>query len=328
MKIIGRQENVGVALESVRGTAVNPTYWLPWLDLKVENKVKTVLNEQALGRIESSDGMAVVEKWSEAEIRGKLKDESFGLLLLSLFGTDTPAAQTAPNASVYDHVFSVLQSASHPTLTLSHKSSNDAVAYSNMLVESIRLAGKAGDYIYYTAKLVGKPSAAAVLTPAYTAENDFVSTHLTFKKATTQAGLAAAAAISIREFEIEITQNPLMEYVLGSVSPNDVLNQSFDIKGSVTLIHNDATFANLQNNETYNAFRFDLKNTGVTIGTSANPELKIDLHRCRVTDYERNMTLNNIVEEKFNFTAHYSLTDSKMATATLTNLEEDYSAES
>lgn len=323
-KILGRLESIGIAKEAVRGTALAAAYWVPWMDVKIDDKIENVTNETSLARLENSDGQMLVGKHGEIEWTTKLKDKHIGLLLLSLFGTDTPAAQGAPNAAVYDHVFTVGQTSQHQSLCVSHKSANDAVGYANAVVDSIKISAKHGDYVYYTVKLLSAPSASLANTVAHAQESaDFVAQNLTFKKATAQSGLDAASAIVIREFTIEIKQNCMIEQVLGNAAPNDILNKGFEVSGSVTLIHNDATFATMQTAETYNALRFDLT-SAVVIATSSNPRLKIDLHRARISNYERKMKLNDIVEESFDFTGHYSLTDSKMITATLSNLVASY----
>jgi len=65
-------------------------------------------------------------------------------------------------------------------------------------------------------------------------------------------------------------------------------------------------------------------NTDVTIGASANPGLIIDLHRCIINERSRKMGPDDIVEETISFNAHYSVADSKMITAVLTNLKASY----
>ncbi len=323
-KIIGRQDSIGIGKESSRGSAIAASYWVPWMELKLDSMVDTVTNEASLGVLESSDAQAITRKFGEATIKTKIKDKHFGLLLLSLLGTDTPVAKAGGNSAVYDHTFSVAQSTQHQSLTISHKNLNENERFANAVVDTIKISAKPGDYAYYEAKLMSFAGASASNTVAHSQENDFLASMMTFKKATTQAGLTAATAIGIREMTMEISQNIMPEYVLGTVAPNDFLTQDISIKGSVTLVHNDTTFLDMQNNETYNAFRFDLINTGVTIGASANPELQIDLHRIRVTNYDKKRKLNNIIEESFDFTAHYSLTDAKMITLVLTNLVASY----
>lgn len=322
-KFIGRQASLGIGKESVRGTAVVPTYWVPWMELSADTKVEAVVDETSLARLEDSDAMNIVSKFGEISWKTKLKQTHIGLVLLSLFGTVASVAKSAPNAAVYDHTFSVQQGTQHASLTATIKDSNQDLAYANGVIDSLKLTAEIGNYVMYEASMMSKGHASASTTVAHVQEKDFVPQMLTFKRATTQAGLDGASATVIRNVSIEFKQNVMKEDVLGNVAPNDILNQSFEISGSITLIHNNADFQDLQNNETYNAFRIDLVHPD-TIGTSSNPELKIDLHRVRVTNYERKYNLDDMVEESFDFKALYSLTDSKMATVILTNLATAY----
>ena len=322
-KIIGRLNSIGIGKETTRGTAVTPTYWVPWLDVKADNKVEATIDETSLARLEDSDATAVTAKFGEISWKTKLKHTHFGLLMYSLFGTVSSVAKAAPNAAVYDHTFSVAQSTSHQSLSVALKGTNDDVVFANAVVDSLMITAELGNYVNYEVKLIAKASAAASNTVAHSAEKDYTPQMLTFKTATTQAGLTAASAVKIRNVKLEIKQNLLREHVLGNVAVNDVLNQSFEITGSIVLLHTDTTYADMQNNETYTAMRFDFIHSD-TIGTSSNPELQIDLHRARVTNYSRKMTLNDMIEESFDFKAHYSLTDSKMVTAILTNTATAY----
>lgn len=323
-KIIGRLNNLGIGKESVRGTAVAPAIWMPQMELSYDDRIKTVVNEASIGRLESSDSELLTQKYGEVTMKSKVKDKSFGYLLLSLLGSVSSAAKSAPNTSVYDHTFSVGQTTQHQSLALALKGPNDDVVMVNSVIDSLKLKAEVGNFVMFEAHALGKASASASQTTSYTAENDFVSKHITFKKASAQSGLTAAGAVVIRGFELEIKANVITEDVLGNVAPNDILNQSFGISGSVTLIHSDATYHDLMVAGTYQALRFDIQNTDVTLGTSSNPGLQIDLHRCLISNYERKMTLNELVEETFEFKAHYSLTDSKMITAILTNLNTAY----
>lgn len=323
-KIIGRLNNLGIGKESVRGTAVAPAVWMPNMELSYNDRVKTVVNEASFGRLESSDGEVVTGKYGDVTIKSKVKDKSVGYLLLSLFGAVSSAAKSAPNTAVYDHTFSVGQTTQHQSLTLSLKGPNDDVAMANSVVDSLKLTAEVGNFVMFEAKAMGKASASATQTATYTAENDFVAKHIVFKKAATQSALSAASAVSIKGFEMEIKSNVVLEEVLGNIAPNDILNQSFNVSGSFKVIHEGATYHDLMVAGTYQAFRFDLQNTDVTIGTSGNPGLQIDLHRCIISNVDRKMTANELIEETIEFKAHYSMTDSKMITAILTNLQTSY----
>lgn len=319
-KIIGRLNNLGIGKESSRGTAVSAAKWMPVTDLTYEDRVKTVVDEATHGRLESSDGELVTSTYGEVSIKSKVKDITFGYLLLSLLGTDTPAAQGAPNAAVYDHVYTVGQTTQHQSLSLVLKGPNDDMTVPNAVVDSLKITADTNKFVMFEAKCLGKVSAASSNTASYTAENDFTSKHVVFKTASAQSGLAAASAITIRKFELEIKTGVILEEVLGSTPINDVLNQAFEVSGSVTIIHNDATYHDLMLANTYKAMRFQLLNSDVTIGTSANPTFTFDLHRALISKRDRKMGLNDLIEETFDFKAHYSLTDSKMISCTLSNL--------
>jgi hypothetical protein len=321
-KLIGRQVAVGIGREATRGTADAIDYWLPWMEATIETRIERAINESSIARLEDSDGADIVSAWGEGTIKGKMKDQSFGLLLLSLFGTDTPALV---ETGVYDHVYSVEQTTQHDSLTIAVKDANLDEAYPNAVIDSIKLDVELGNYVMMEAAFMSKQDESDSNTVSISAERDFVPQMFEFKKAATQAGLDGASATSIRNASIEMRSNVMREDVLGvaNADPNDILNQSFTIEGTITLVHNDTTFEDLQNNDTYQALRLKLTHTD-TIGAASNPTLTIDLHRAKIFDYERNLSQNDLIEETFSFKAHYSITDSKMVTCTLRNTVVDY----
>lgn len=323
-KIIGRMDNFGIGKESSRGTAVVPGNWTPWMDLEYNDEVSLIPNEASIGRIEDSDGHAVGLVNGAVKLGSKMKDKAMGYYLLAALGTVNSAAKSSPNGSVYDHTFTVLNSVSAPSMSLALKGPNLDVVMANAVLDKLKISQKYGEYAMFEAEFLGKATASASNTVSYTAENDFFAKHLTFKKASAASGLDAASAIKIREFSMELSKNAMMEEVLGQNTPNDILNQQLSIKGSVTLIHTDATYHDLMVAGTFQALRFDFQNTDVTIGSNANPGLKIDLNRCSIDNVKVNRNQNDIVEESFDFTARYSIADSKMITAILTNLQTLY----
>lgn len=318
-KIIGRLCSVGLGKESSRGTAVAPGKWIPWTKVDYNDEVNLLDNEASIARLEDTDDHALALIFGSATLASKIKDLNFGYLLLSLFGTDTPTARSAPNAAVYDHVFTVAQTVQHQSLSVALKDANYDVVMANSVVDTLKISCKYGDYAMFEAGLTGKASASASNTVSIVAENDFFSKHLTFKMASTQSGLAAASAVKIREFSLEFGQKVMIEEVLGQNTPNDILNGSWGIKGSFTVVHNDTSYNALLVAGTKKALRFDFQNTDVTIGSSANPGLTIDLHSASIVSVKTKRDLNGLVEETIEFRARYSKTDSKMATVTLSN---------
>lgn len=321
-KIIGRLSSIGIGKESSRGTSVAPTYWIPFLEASAEDTVKRVVNETSIARLEDSDGSEITQKLGEFSWTTKLKQTHFGLVLLSLFGSVSSAVKGGETI-VYEHTYSVGQTVQHQSLTVALKNANADVRFANAVIGKLGLSIVAGDYVKYSVEGLSKASASSSNTVAHIAETDFIPQFLTFKEASAQSGLTAASATVIRACTLEIDSHIMTEDVLGSVAPADIVNQAFSISGSITLVHNALTFQTYELANTYRAMRFDLV-SDTAIGSSSFNALRIDLHRCSISNYKRNYTLNDLVEESFDFQAHYSLTDSKMVTAILTNLTASY----
>src|SRR5579872_4872117 len=108
-KMIGRRFNVGMAKESVRGTAVSPAYWFPKTGLTIDDKVTQVLDDSSVGVIEDSENAEVSEKWAEGELDGRVDNTKIGLIFAALFGTEPNApAAVGGDATVYDHTFTIV----------------------------------------------------------------------------------------------------------------------------------------------------------------------------------------------------------------------------
>ena len=103
-KGVGRKIQVGIAKESVRGTAPSSaTYWNPWTDLTLDEKKEFATDDQSYGIIEDNVSLSQVKKWSEGSITGNVHDQTIGLILYGMFGgygvagpTDSAARKSRP----------------------------------------------------------------------------------------------------------------------------------------------------------------------------------------------------------------------------------------
>jgi hypothetical protein len=322
---IGRRTAIGFGKESARGTTVAATAWDKQVDLSIDDKIESVAVGAAFGQIEDSEDSLIVKKWSEGSITANAKNESAGLLLLSLMGTDTPATASG-EAIVYDHVFTVSNSNSHPTLTIATDDPTQDYRFANCLVDTFELNGEVGKFCQYKATWQGQKGATATNTPAYNADDRlFLPQHATLKQASAIAGLTGATAIKIKKFSVKFEQNIIADDVLGSTSPNDFLNRHFAVSGEIELyFNNESDWKAYQLADTQRAMRIDLINTDVTLGIATNPQLRIDLAKVKFTDLGRDIKNDDIVSQKVSFKATYSVTDTSMATVTLTNKTASY----
>lgn len=314
---IGRKLSIGIGKESVRGTAVAATYWMPKMDFSVEDKVKTVVDDSSLGVIEDANSSEVVQTYSQGSFGGRVSDVSFGLILMATFGTDTLGAV---ETGVKDHVFTVLESAQHPTLTVSVSEPNATnLRYPLCMIDSLEIDAEIGKYCTYKVSFTGNDNGATSNSVSYTAENIFLPQMATCALAATYGGLSGASAINTRKLNIKITKNTEDDVTIGNVAAVDRYNKQFAIEGSIELMYNDRSYIDtIMQGDLVKAIRIKLLQT-VTIGAASFPTLTIDLARCKIQDVARNNKNNDLMIQTIKFKAFYSLSDSLLAQVTLRN---------
>jgi hypothetical protein len=324
VKAIGRLVNLGIGKETTRGTAVAPTYWLFKSDLNYQEKIEQAIEEASTGVIADSIDSQIVKKWAEGSFGGSINDKSIGLILLSLFGSVSSALKGGETV-VYQHTFSLGNTAQHPSLTLGIDDQWQDYQFALAMIESLEIRYERGKFISYTANFKSKKGATATLTASYSAENSFRPHDFVFKMAANLAGLAAAAATVIKSATLKFEKNLEVDDVLGSIDPVDFLNKQFVCTGTIEALFDDeATFKTIVLGDTAKAVRFDLINAAVTIGTSSNPELQLDLAKVKFSEITRATPLNDLVKQTLGFKAYYSLSDSKLFQCVLTNLAVSY----
>lgn len=326
-KGIGRLLQIGIARETTRGTSpAVATYWIPHSEFDVFEKDTKILDEQTRGVIEDSVGQSIVKQWAEGNLKAPIGDKHFPLLLYSVLGTLASTLKSGETL-VYDHNISIQQGSQHQSLSLYLDDPLAGQDYTHALavLTSLEIAYEQGKFIDYVANFKSKKGATATLTPSTTAENRFLPQHLTFKLASTQAGLDAASAVVIKSLSMKINQNIEEDDVLGNIAPADFLNKQFAIEGTIEAIWQNITdFKNAALAGTVQALRIDLNNSDVTIGTASNPRIKIDLYSAVFKEITRPVRINELVKQTVAFKAHYNTTDSKMASVLANNTVASY----
>lgn len=322
-KFSGRQFNVGIAKESSRGTAVVAAYWLQCDSVTYDDEIRVVKHGGNYGVVEKGIAQDVSTFESKGQISGNITDLGFGLLLMSIMGTDTIGAV---ETGVKDHVFTVLQSAQHPVLTVSvyepnSNSGTSGYAYPLSTVDELEMTFEIGKYAMYKATLMGNKGAnKSADTLAYTAEHLFRPQDGTVKLASALSGLAGASATTLTKAVVTLKQNSEADIVIGNTAPVDRLNKEFECSGSIELKYSDRTMIDTYlTGDVYTAMSFTFANTGVTIGVSSSPTLTVRLARCKFESVARKTDQKGIVTQTVKFTAFYSSGDSEMLDITLRN---------
>ena len=104
----------------------------------------------------------------------------------------------------------------------------------------------------------------------------------------------------------------------------DILNKQFAIEGSIELVFSDETFKTEMLADTLKAMRVRLTNTDVTIGSSLNPQLTIDLAKVKFNNFQRGYGNDEIATATVDFKAFYSLGDTSMVSMELINTATSY----
>ncbi len=323
METLKRKFNIGIGLESTRGTVVAPAFWLKPLSEDINDKIEVAVSERAVGVIEDSEDQEVSKKMSGGTIGGEVFDKSFGLFLLTTLGSVTSAESA--DAGVYDHNFEVLQSAKHPTVTVEVKrGDNEQKAYPNSVIESFKLNAVAKDYLKFEAVLRGKAGVSASNVPAYVTENYFLGKDINVKLADDLSELGGASAIDVRSVEIEVNKNVEDDEKLGSIEPNDFLNKQLSIEGNIEMLFKNTDLMDYALNGNKKAMRLEIVNSGITIGLTSNPKLVIDLAKIKFREPLIGGDNNEIAKVTVGFKAFYSSSDARSIVAVLTNEQASY----
>jgi len=324
-EILKRKFNVGIGKESSRGVAVAPSFWLKPTSEEYNDAVEVKATERSMGQIEDSDDQVVIKNFSNGTIAGEVFDKSFGVLLLAALGQVSSVQKSAPNTGVYDHTYSVLQSAQHPSLTLEIKRGDiEQKAYPLCVIDNLKLSASVNEYINFEVSLRGKGGSASVSEPVYVEENYFLSKHIGVKLAANYAGLGAASEIDVRSLELTISKNIEDKDLLSNDGPSDFLNKQVSIEGSLEMYFSGVYERDYALNGDAKAMQIVLENTGVTIGSNVHPKLVINLAKVKFSEPMITGGNNDLAKIAVKFKGLFSLTDGKSIEAILTNGQSSY----
>lgn len=324
-KYIGRQTNVGFGKESSRGTAVAATFWAPAMEFAYDDKVLQVVNESSLGVIEDADNASVVRKFAEGEITGKLSNEGWGTILVASLGDE--ATPTLVETGVYDHDFSVGQSAQHPSLTISISdpvsTGASGLRFPLAMVDSLEVNAEVERFVTYTASFRSNSKENDTNTPSYVDENVFLPQYCEIKLYadwTNLQGDTGGTVYPFKRLTLTISKNIEDDQVLGDVDVADRLNKQFQVEGTLELLYENRDFVDtILLGDLAKAMRIKMINTAVTIGATSNPEFEIDLAKVKISEVARDITNNDLVRQTITFKAFYDTTNSVMLEARLRN---------
>lgn len=300
-KYIGRLVQLGVGKETVRGGGATPTYHIPRTSMSFDDKVVKARSVGSLGKLEDSEEAFVTTKYGQGDLEGEIRSDSFGLLLYALLGSLSTAG---PTDSAYTHSFSLSHSNQHQSLSFVVVDSNSSELYKLVMLDSMEITAELDQVVRYSASFMSKQGGTTGLTvPAVTDEYKFTKKHLSLKLAANTGALSGATAISLKSLTLTISKNVVLDDVLGTAEPEDILNRQLSVEGEFELNYEDETYKNYMKNGTARAMEIAFTNTDELIGASTRPSLKFQFPNVDFFDWEPAYDNDEIVKQKISFKA-------------------------
>jgi hypothetical protein len=308
---------IGLAKETVPGTAIDPTDWISVKKAEVNPVIKNLEDDSGLGIIDRVSDSRPVENTSETMLEGVANDLTLGHLLMACFGT--VAAPALIETGVYKHAFTRKNDNNPLTYTFTEDGPAATKQAPYSVLDSLTIEGKAGDYVTFTAKFQGGQIAVvADKTPAFVAVNKFLASGMAVKMATNIAGLSGALVTPAKSFKITIEKAPEKYMALGSTNVQSIHNTTFTVKGDMELIYDIDTILNLVIGGTKQAMSL-LCQGPTLIGATKKPELYFELASVVLEDWKRSNDADKLVTQTVGFTGIFSIADTKTISAYLQN---------
>jgi len=322
-EIIGKQIELGLAVENVRGTSPSqPEVWLRNVTANVIAKAEKVVDESKRGQLEDSENARVVKKWYQGEVEGVLAADPIGYFFYNLYGI---ANDTTVTTGVYSHVFTLQNSIQHASLSLFAKDGGAQQAvFKNGMLTSLEITASPDDLVRFSAEFMAAGEGANASSPSYeNTQYDFIGKDVSIKLADTEAGLTGATAISAKSLSVKWDVGAIIDYVLGSYSPDDIYNAKMSIEGEFVLNFSGETYKDLFLGDTDKYMQITIAGTA-DIGGGNYPTITILFNKVKVMDWNRDGGNDELVTETISFKAFYNDTDGQQSKVTLKNKTAEY----
>lgn len=311
-KFAGRRGQLGLAKEASRGVGVSPTFWVPVATMSFKDITVEQREDQGLGVLADSDSKYVTMKAGEGEVEAQLYDAALGLILSSLLGSVPSSNGSNPTT----HTYTLSNSNQHQSLSLYWKDPDRSDLYPLSVVNNLNFSVEASGLVNETVGFKSKTAREWTSQSSdYTSLGEkFLHQDVQIRLAADVAGLAAATPISVKTLELNINANTMFDPVIGTVEPEDVLNQQFSVEGSLNLNLEADTYRDYMLNGTYRAME-------VKFLRSSDSTLTFQFPRVDFSEWEPDYTLNEIAKQNINFKANYDKANELdiISTCTLVN---------
>lgn len=316
----GKKVGVWVGIESTRGQKASIAYWMPWTDNTFVDKANVESESGVVDTLIDSIGSEVTKQRAEGTIGGQVYPNGIWFFLKALLG----AVATTAKAPAHEHTFTLLESNTHPTLTIGTSSPLGSSSYPLAIIESMDFNAEVWGKLTVSIKLRSRKWETATHTVQYQDEQGFVANMLKVYLADTIAKLDAAQNICLQSVTISIKKEIKDIECLSSIDPIDYINAGVSIEWSMEMVFENNTYKDLFLNGTPKAFRMIAEDTKHPINGSHNNTLQIDLSKIQITDWTPAYTVDDITKQSVKFKGHYDVKTKKAIEIKLKNTQANY----
>lgn len=311
---IGRREGIGLGIEATPGTGVSAQTWLRWLDQDFQNKTEVIENESAMGVIDAVNDSEVVAKWAEGTIGGKVTDIGIGYLLTGFFGLPSTGAATG---GIYPHTFTMTQSSIGRTLTVLRNDILSPQSHAYAVIDRLTIEAEAGGWVTVEAAIKARRGQSAVLTPAFVAESEFTSKHVTVKLAADAGSLAGSTAIKASRVKLDMERPSEMFNPLGPDEP-EFDRGEFSVSGELVIRYTDTQYETDFLNNAIKAMSINIANGTKSLAATAT--------KVRYRELESSKSRDGIVTQTLSIKAEFDVATSRTIQVVLNNAQATYGA--
>jgi hypothetical protein len=305
MSKISALGHVGVAMESVFGTALAPTLYIPYNTIKVEDDIKKVTDDGRRGVLTKDFAVYNTTKSGQVEIDAMAYPDTLGFFLKAIFGQDTVTG-SAP----YSHKFTV-SNALCPSITVQDYNAMTERQYAGALVQEVGLKFDSEKEISMTTKMISKASVVTTTTtPAMSSTKPFLGF---------TAALKIGGTANLNMVGGEVTVKREAKLIFGannSQDPSKYVTSRIEADGKITFDVEDETELMLYLNGTQPTL-------DILFTQDTNTSLDLSFGKIDVTKATVDRS-QELVRVDLSFKALYNATDNGMATVTLKNAVASY----
>lgn len=326
---INRRQAIWIWVEWTKWTAQVPEYFIPVQNWEVNPIVEKSNDDSWIWVIEEISDSRTVKQSTEANLEWIVRPDFIWALLYLLLGSisSTPNLDTSWN--VYDHLFTVDQSNTHPTASvrvINPVNDNDNVSEyaSYSMINSFWISAEAWDYVKFNTSMIWKKLQTDFNIPSsYNLDVvPFTSAHVEVRIADTEVWLDSATPMELSNVELNFEKNLLEYQAVWDTDIAKIFNQQLNINWNFEAIYNSNEYKDIVTNSENKYMRISIINTEETIWDSSNYELTINCAKVVFEEWSRSSDLNGITTQTVWFIATYNTTDNESVRIWLTNLED------